>query len=413
MGFNPFQTIKINNMAVAKTIKNNVEMSWEKLKISDFTSVITGGTPSTTKTEYWENGHIPWLNSGALNQEIITESENFITQAGLENSSTRMMPKDTILIALTGTTTGVVGYLSFEACANQSVTGILPSNKHHPKFLYYYLKSIREQILEASYGGAQKHISQAFVKELLIPLPPLATQKRIADILDTADALRRKDQELLTKYDQLAQAIFIDMFGDPVKNEKGWEVKKLEEVSHKITDGTHLSPKFTNQGVPFLLVSNIVNNEINYKTEKYISKEEFEILNKRTPIEVGNILMTSVGSYGNPAIIEEKIDFAFQRHIAFIKPIHEVVDYKFLFSLLKTEQIKNQIDKKVNGVAQKTLNLKDLKELNIIMPPLRLQIQFSEIFNKLYKQKSIQQNSHSTSLFSSLIQQAFNGTLVS
>ena len=105
-------------------------MSWKRGKISNFTDVITGGTPSTTKKEYWENGNIPWLNSGELNQEIITTCDNYITEIGLQNSSSKLMPKDTVLIALTGTTTGVVGYLTFEACANQSVTGILPSKNH-------------------------------------------------------------------------------------------------------------------------------------------------------------------------------------------------------------------------------------------------------------------------------------------
>ncbi len=121
------------------------------------------------------------------------------------------------------------------------------------------------------------------------------------------------------------------MFGDPVKNEKGWEIRKMEEISLKITDGTHQSPKFLKEGIPFLLVSNIVNNKINYKTNKFISEEDFETLNKRTPIEIGNILLTSVGSYGNPAIIESQMKFAFQRHIAFIKPNHSMINYHFLF----------------------------------------------------------------------------------
>lgn len=117
----------------------------EIIKIKDFTEVITGGTPSTTKNEYWEKGNIPWLNSGELNQDIVNHSRNYITELGLKNSSTRLMPKDTVLIALTGTTTGKVGYLTFEACANQSVTGILPSKKHLPKYLYYFLNSIRKK----------------------------------------------------------------------------------------------------------------------------------------------------------------------------------------------------------------------------------------------------------------------------
>jgi type I restriction enzyme S subunit len=109
------------------------------------------------------------------------------------------------------------------------------------KFLYFYLKSIETQIASQGNGSTFSAITTSVLKELQIPLPPLPIQKRIAEILDTADALRRKDEALLKKYDELAQAIFIDMFGDPVKNEKGWEVKKLGEVCHYIKDGTHFA----------------------------------------------------------------------------------------------------------------------------------------------------------------------------
>jgi type I restriction enzyme S subunit len=406
-------------LAVAKTIKNNVEMSWEKLKISDFTSVITGGTPSTTKTEYWENGHIPWLNSGALNQEIITESENFITQAGLENSSTRMMPKDTILIALTGTTTGVVGYLSFEACANQSVTGILPSNKHHPKFLYYYLKSIREQILEASYGGAQKHISQAFVKELLIPLPPLATQKRIADILDTADALRRKDQELLTKYDQLAQAIFIDMFGDPVKNEKGWEVKKLGEVTLKIGSGstpTGGKTAYKEKGISLIRSMNVYDFAFKYKDLAYIDDIQAKKLNN-VEVKSMDILFNITGaSVCRCSIVPDKILPArVNQHVSIIRVKDDVLNPIFLNHLLVSNQVKNNLlgIGAGGGAVMEAITKDQLENFEIIIPDFKRQNEFAQKIKLLDAQKTIQSNSHSTSLFSSLIQQAFNGILVS
>lgn len=155
----------------------------EKVKIKNFTDVITGGTPSTAKDEYWVNGNIPWLNSGELNQKIVTTSRNYITKLGLEKSSSRLMPNDTVLMALTGSTTGVVGYLTFEACANQSVTGILPSKKHNSKYLYHYLNHIRPKVVNDAYGGAQPHISQGYVKELEIPLPSLPIQQKIAAIL--------------------------------------------------------------------------------------------------------------------------------------------------------------------------------------------------------------------------------------
>jgi type I restriction enzyme S subunit len=166
-------------------------------------------------------------------------------------------------------------------------------------------------------------------------------------------------------------------------------------------------------GIPFLLVSNIKRNKIDYTTEKYISEKEFEILNRRTPIEVGNILITTVGSYGNPAIIETDTKFAFQRHIAFLKPKHDLINYVFLFSILKTDFVKRQIDKKVIGVAQKTLNLNSLSDINIIYPPITLQNQFAEQIQNIEQQKEKLklQMQESENLFQALLQKAFNGGL--
>jgi type I restriction enzyme S subunit len=149
----------------------------QEKKISDFAEVITGGTPSTTKNEYWEGGDIPWLNSGELNKKYIYESKNFITELGLKNSSTRLMPPDTVLIALTGATCGLSALSKLEACANQSVTGILPSKSHIPEYLFHFLRTQRQRILDKAWGNAQPHISQAFVKDFVVQFPTNSTSQ--------------------------------------------------------------------------------------------------------------------------------------------------------------------------------------------------------------------------------------------
>ena len=130
----------------------------EYKKIEDLTTVITGGTPSTAKAEYWEGGDIPWLQSGCCQNCDVTVTEKHITRAGYENSSTKMMPPETVMIALTGATAGKVGFLKFEACGNQSITGILPCNSLNQRFLFYYLLSQRDKILADCIGGAQRSV---------------------------------------------------------------------------------------------------------------------------------------------------------------------------------------------------------------------------------------------------------------
>lgn len=378
---------------------------------------IHGGNPSPKDGEFSING-IPFVKMKDLGKyhhtSCLLNTENNVNESIISNKRLKVIPKGSILLPRSGSVAqnhrailGQDSVIVSHICALE----IKENNKVFNKYLYYYLTTIDMVKITKKTTGLDA-ITFEDLGKIEIPLVPLKTQKRIADILDAADALRQKDQELLKRYDELAQAIFIDLFGDPLKNELGWDEIPLESVCLKITDGTHQSPQFKNTGIPFLLVSNIENNRINYNTKKFISEEDFEILNKRTPIEIGNILLTTVGSYGNPAIILNESPFAFQRHIAFIKPNHKLVNFTYLYGMLLSPLVKNQIDKLVNGVAQKTLNLSDLKRLKIWNPPLESQLLYSKKLNNIESGVIKMDSQISTVLFNSLLQKAFNGELV-
>lgn len=331
------------------------------------------------------------------------KAEKYTNEKGVE------VCEQDVLIAWDGANAGKVG-VGFKGVIGSTLARLSPIIKDvDSRFLYWFLEFSSDFIKSQRTGATIPHVNGQSLRDLDIPLPPLSIQRDIATLLDTADALRQKDKALLRHYDALAQAIFIDMFGDPVANEKGWEVKKLGEVCSKITDGTHLSPKFQSTGIPFLFVSNIVNNQIVYNTDTFISQEDFDVLAKRMPIEIGNILLTTVGSYGNPAIIEKLDKFAFQRHIAFLKPNHDIIDYKFLFGALKSPYIQKQIDRRVKGIAQKTLNLSELKDIEILMPEIALQKKYAQILDNLNEQQKKNRIlvNDSDSLFQTLLQRSF------
>lgn len=246
-----------------------------------------------------------------------------------------------------------------------------------------------------------------------ILLPPLEEQRRIAAILDQAETLRTQRRAALALLDSLTQSLFLDMFGDPVANLKGLPICELQRLCTRITDGTHQSPAWQKSGIPFLFISNIVEGQINFDTHKFISADTHAELTKRCPIEIGDVLYTTVGSYGNAAVVSTEKLFAFQRHIAHIKPDKSKLDSRFLAAMIQSPGVRQQVDKVAKGIAQKTVNLADLKGLSVFAPPLPLQQTFATRIASIEALKATHRRALAAldALFASLQQRAFAGAL--
>ena len=172
--------------------KNNIKSKWRIVKIGDVCKTASGGTPLSTIEEYYKDGDIPWINSGEIRNGIINSNNKFITQSGLENSSAKIFPVDTVLVAMYGATAGQVGILTYEAATNQAVCGILPSDNVLPKYLYYYLKTQLNSFLLLRNGVARLNISQGIIKDFSIPLPPKDIQRSIIKELEMLDENNNK-----------------------------------------------------------------------------------------------------------------------------------------------------------------------------------------------------------------------------
>lgn len=244
-------------------------------------------------------------------------------------------------------------------------------------------------------------------------MPPLEEQRHIAAILDQAETLRTQRRTALALLDSLTQSLFLDMFGDPVANPKGLPICELQRLCTRITDGTHQSPAWQKSGIPFLFISNIVEGQINFDTHKFISADTHAELTKRCPIEIGDVLYTTVGSYGNAAVVSTKELFAFQRHIAHIKPDRSKLDSRFLAAMIQSPGVRQQVDKVAKGIAQKTVNLADLKGLSVFWPPLPLQQIFATRIASIEALKATHRRALAAldALFASLQQRAFTGAL--
>ena len=289
--------------------------------------------------------------------------------------------------------------------ANSSVIGtmqyLLPKDNVLPKYLFYVVSYMH---LEKYYTGATiPHIYFKDYKNEEFNLDLLERQAEIVEILEKCEKIIEKRKQEIQLLDQLIKARFVEMFGDCD------DMVSISDLCSIITDGTHQSPKFQESGIPFILVSNLSNNTVTYNTEKYISEETYNELYKRTPIEKGDLLLSTVGSYGHPAVVTENTRFLFQRHIAYLKPKREVVNSFYLHSALLAPDGQRQIEEKVKGIAQKTLNLSEIRTIRIPVPEIEEQNAFENFVHQVTKSKVVVQKAldEAQLLFDSLMQEYF------
>lgn len=255
-------------------------------------------------------------------------------------------------------------------------------------FLYFLMKSLDYSLVIN--GAAQPQITRARLAPIKVAIPPKSIQLSIVSELDKLNELIRIKKEQLKDYDALAQSIFYEMFGDPVENEKGWEVKKLSEVCHSITDGDHMPPPKTNEGIPFLTISNI-NKEVrklDFSDTFFVPYSYYDALKEDRKPKENDLLYTVTGSYGIPVVVDGKSLFCFQRHIALLRPDLKKLLTLYLCYWCLCSSIKHIADRVANGIAQKTVSLTSLRRFSIILPPLPLQHSFAQKIEQIEQQKA-------------------------
>lgn len=384
-------------------------MSWPVVRITEVARVVGGATPKTDKNEFW-GGEIAWATPkdlSDLGQKSISQTGRYITSAGLKSCAAEVLPKGSVLFS-SRAPIGHVAVNEVPMATNQGFKSFIPSERLDASFLYWWLDANRVRLQAMGTGATFKEVSKAVVEKIEIQLPPLEEQKRIAEILEQADALRRLRARALEKLNTLGHAVFQEMFGGLSFD------TMLSSVTVKITDGTHAAPEWSQtHEVPFLFVSSIKGQNIDFNTGKSVTENEYASLMRRTDLSAGDILYTCVGSYGNTAIVPESAKFVFQRHIAHIKPKPDLLTSEYLSFALESPSARAQADKTATGIAQKTMTLKALRELKIPLAPIDLQQEFSCRITQIKEQTKKIENvlQHEGALFSSLQSAAFQGKL--
>lgn len=261
-----------------------------------------------------------------------------------------------------------------------------------PRFcLYFFMHLKKSGILDRRYGKGItiKHLVKSSLMSIPIPVAPIENQQAIVAELDKINELIGLKKSQLSNLGSLAQSIFYEMFGDPVENEKGWEVKKLNEVSESITDGDHMPPPKSERGIPFLTISDInkETRELDFSNTFFVPQDYYDGLKEERKARTNDLLYTVTGSYGIPVIVKTDKQFCFQRHIALIRPMQKMLTTTFLCYWALSPSIKGVADRVATGIAQKTVGLNSIRQFDIVLPPLPLQQSFAARITAIERQK--------------------------
>ena len=376
-----------------------------KYKLKDIFDLQMGKTPSRNKTEYWISRDYKWISIADLTKttKYISETKEYLSESAVEESGIKIIPANTVVMSFK-LSIGKVAITSEDMYSNEAIMAF--HDKHIveilPEYIFYMFKykNWDEGSNKAVMG---KTLNKASLSEIEVNICPIEKQKKIIQVLDKlADIISGREQELKL-LDELIKARFVEMFS----NESN--MMKMSDICSIITDGTHQPPKFVTEGIPFIFVSNVVSDKLTYDAEKCITQETYDELIKRTPIEIGDVLLSTVGSYGHPAVVKTDKKFLFQRHIAYLKPRKEIIDSNYLHGALLSPGAQRQIEEGVKGIAQKTLNLSEIKKMVIPVPNLVRQKQFADFTDQVNKSKVVVQKAldEAQILFDSLMQEYF------
>ena len=406
-------------------------IGWEWKKLNDLCKTTSGGTPSRGNPGYF-SGDIPWIKSGELNDGLITDSEEHITADAIESSNAKKLLKGTLLIAMYGATVGKLGILDIEAATNQAVCAIFPGELLNRNYLFWFLKSYRKDLIQASFGGAQPNISQTLIRSIEVPIPfpdnkekSLDIQNRIVQrIENAADELaeaRRLHEKIVADTHQLMDAVLAEVLPDPEKRlPERWGAKPLSalvsEEPNQINPSDHPSDTFNYWGLDAISGGQIAEPPPNYIQGSDIKSTCVSFSSK-------HVLYSKLRPYLNKVIVPS-VDGIGSTEWVVYEPNPNILRREYLAFVMRTKWFVNLASGSSYGARMPRANKSVLREIKIPIPliadpiqSLSIQDQIIERINHFssdvdsMQKSNAQQEGLLTQLEQSILAQAFRGEL--
>ncbi|QYJ75714.1 restriction endonuclease subunit S [Shewanella sp. FJAT-52076] len=374
---------------------------WNAVSLKWISQRYSGGTPDKSNDAYWENGDIPWLNSGSVNDGYITEPSTYITREGFASSSAKWIPTNALVMALAGQgkTKGMVAQLGIRATCNQSMAAIIPKEKFTPRFLYWWLVSNYQNIRNMAGGEQRDGLNLDMLGSIPCPQLPLPEQTAIADFLDREtgriDILMAKKRQLIAllkdKRSALISRIVTRGLPEAIAGEFGlephtrfkdsgiewlgqvpeeWDVLPFTKYVGEKSDYRGKTPEKTDDGIFLVTAKNVRMGFIDYETSKeYVAKEDYDEIMRRGLPKLGDILFTTEAPLGNVALVDDENVAMAQRIIRFrMRP--KRFESKFTLYGMMSDHFQNQLKSLSTGSTAEGLKASKLTILRLICPPL-------------------------------------------
>jgi len=399
-------------------------MTWPGASLGRLARTVGGGTPSKQNDAFW-NGTIPWVSPKDMSGREIHDAEDHVTESAVEGSATQIVPVGSILVVVRS---GIlvrrlpIAIVRVPVALNQDMKALLPGGPLVPEFLAYALEARAGYVLaECVKRGATVHSvdMQKFI-QMELPVPAPSEQRRIVELLDQADALRRQRTEADAKANRILPAVFLKMFGDPATNPNGWPIVRLGEVATELRYGTSQRCDRDKAGTPVLRIPNVVRGEVDWSDLKYADLPEVEA--DRLRLQAGDLLF--VRTNGNPdyvgrcAVFEPTVNSCalFASYLIRVRVDTSRIDPWYLAAFARTASGRRAMKPYIRTTAgQSNIGAEGLRSIPVLVPPIALQKRFRDSVMRARKQQAMCQvaSERLGTLFSVMLRRAFSGALTS
>ena len=380
------------------------------VRLGDVCTVVSGSTPKTNIPEYWD-GDIKWITPAELNEDsfYLFDSQRHITEIGREKTGLCFMPAGTVILS-SRAPIGKTAIAGCELCCNQGFKNLICSDAIFNEYLYYFLRSKTDYLNSLGRGATFKEISKSIVENIEIRLPTLEEQKQVAKQFKHIYHLISLRKQQLAKLDELVKARFIELFGDPLSNDKGWQKALITEVCHPIFGGGTPSkshPEYFTGSIPWVspkdMKFSVISDSIDHITEEAIAHSTTNLVPANSVLMV---IRSGILKHTLPVAINSVPVTINQDMKAFVP--NEAIKVAFLMHYFKA--IENDVLSGVRGVTADNIDFKAFQKRTIIVPPLELQEQFAAFVKQTEKSKlAIQQSLNKLEILKKALMQKYFG----